>query len=184
MSLELIIGPMFAGKSSTLIQRIGRAESLGWKCCTITSTLDTRYGTAKSVFTHTGDRLPALGMAKLEQALLLPEYAESTLIFIDEAQFFPDLYATVMRMVEEDSKRVTVVGLDGDYKRNPFGQIHDLIPKADSYTKLTAFCKICADGTPGVFTMKCYTNSDQILIGGADMYKAVCRKHFLANPSS
>jgi len=180
MSLELILGPMFAGKSSTLLQRIGRAHSLGWKTCILTSNLDTRYDSfGTSIYTHTGERLSAVGVKTLTEALDLDEYAQAKVVFIDEAQFFPDLYTVVMRMVEEDGRHVTVVGLDGDWKREPIGQMLQLIPKADSYTKLTALCKLCGDGTSAVFSMKTVTDDQQIAVGGANTYKAVCRKHFL-----
>ena len=181
MSLELIIGPMFAGKSSAILQKIRQAEALGWNCCIITANIDVRYDTSgKSIHTHANDYSPAIGLSELKNALHLLEFRDAKYVIIDEAQFFPDLYSVVMEMVEECNKNVIVVGLDGDANRKAFGQIQDLYPKADRFTKLTAMCKLCRDGTPGIFTMKHVTSAEQVCVGGADMYSAVCRKHFLS----
>ena len=60
-----------------------------------------------------------------------------------------------------------------------FGEILKLVPLANSVTKLTALCKQCGDGTPGLFTKRIVNKCEQILIGGEDMYQAVCRKHFI-----
>ena len=188
MSLELILGSMFAGKSSMAIQKVRRAQSLGWKCCVLTSAIDVRYdSSASSIRTHSTESMPAIGVRTLLEALYVDTYLQAKLVIIEEGQFFPDLYDVVMRMVEEDMKEVIVVGLDGDANRKPFGQILDLIPKADSYMKLTAFCKLCKDGTPGIFSAKVLAFADanakaeekQICVGAEDMYMAVCRKHYL-----
>ena len=46
------------------------------------------------------------------------------MIAIDEAQFFPDLLDFCTSAADEDSKRVIVAGLDGDFQREKFGQVH------------------------------------------------------------
>ena len=172
---------MFAGKSSTALQMIRSMTSLGIVPCSITSCIDTRYDSlAKSICTHSGDSEAAVGVHLLSSVLDLPSYKEALYVIIEEGQFFPDLHDTVLVMVEEHGKDVTVFGLDGDSQRKPFGQILDLIPKADSYVKLTALCKICRDGTVGIFTARMARQSnEQVCIGGENLYMAVCRKHFL-----
>jgi hypothetical protein len=60
-------------------------------------------------------------------------------IGIDEAQFFCDLKQYVIKWCEEYNKNITVIGLDGDFKRNVFGHILDLIPVCDNFYKLKAF---------------------------------------------
>lgn len=57
-------------------------------------------------------------------------------VLINEGQFFGDLVEFVERWCDEYKKDITVSGLDGDYKREKFGQILDLIPLADSVEKL------------------------------------------------
>ena len=104
---------------------------------------------------------------------------------IEEAQFFTGLYDFVMNAVENDSKDVIVVGLDGDSDRVPFGEIFDLFPMADEVVRLTALCKRCGDGSAALFTALLGGCKDtQICVGGADLYEAMCRRHYLENVES
>ena len=99
--------------------------------------------------------------------------------FIDEGQFFTDLYNTVLNLVDVHKKHVIVSGLDGDCFRNPFGDIIKLIPMCDSVDKLHAYCNKCNDGTIGPFTKRLNPSLTSIIdIGGRNKYIPVCRFHF------
>jgi thymidine kinase len=179
MSLELIIGPMFAGKSTTVLQRIRRAKVLDTEVFIVTSALDTRYDTGgSSLKTHDTEGVKAFGTNDLKSLLTLGEFNKAGLIVIEEAQFFAGLYDFVKLILETYNKQIIVVGLDGDSDRRPFGEILQLIPLADTVTRLTALCKRCGDGTPGLFTFH-KGKAVQILIGGSGTYEALCRKHYL-----
>jgi thymidine kinase len=115
----------------------------------------------------------------LKTILSAVNFADATYIVIEEAQFFPDLYHIVIEMVEKRGKHVLVFGLDGDSERRPFGQVLDLIPVADKYTKLKAECRFCGDGTAALFTKRFSADTEQVCVGGEETYKAVCRKHYL-----
>jgi len=180
MSLELIIGPMFAGKSSTIIQRIKRAEVIGIKSFIVTSNIDTRYHTNTNlVKTHDKETVQAVGLENLKEMTLFAAFQQAKLIIIEEAQFFEGLYDMVKNLVEVYKRDVIVVGLDGDSDRKPFGEILQLIPLADTITKLTALCKRCSDGTPALFTYSTAKKSTQVSVGDAAAYEALCRKHYL-----
>ena len=185
MHLTLIMGPMFAGKSSAVISRLRRAEVLGWNSFVITSAKDDRYegsATSAKIMTHDKAGIEAFGVTVLKGVHAHPEYAVARLIVIEEAQFFPDLYDFVVSAVEIDGKDVVVVGLDGDSDRCPFGDILRLVPLADEVVRLTSLCKRCGDGTPALFSALVRgTKSEQIFVGGSDMYEAMCRKHYLKN---
>ena len=171
---------MFAGKSTEAVVRILDLVSRNIPHCVLTSFNDKRYdSTGQSICTHSGLRLPALGVSQLKGALILAQVKEASYIIIEEAQFFPDLYDVVLELVEEQGKNVLVFGLDGDSQRRPFGQVLDLIPLADKYTKLRAECRLCGDGTPALFTKRISAATEQVCVGGEDTYKAVCRKHYL-----
>ena len=71
-------------------------------------------------------------------------------------------------------KKIYVGGLDGDFERKKFGQILDLIPLSDKVTKLTSLCSICKDGTPGIFSKRITTETEQTVVG-SDNYIPVCR---------
>jgi thymidine kinase len=101
-------------------------------------------------------------------------------VIVDEAQFFRGLVPFAKHVVDFLGKKLYLLGLDGDSNREPFGEILDCIPLADKVYKLTAFCKVCADGTPAIFTKRLGEVSDQqVIIGGKDMYASVCRKCYL-----
>ena len=176
MSLEIVLGPMFAGKSSYILSSLRRYEAIGWPVLSITSALDTRYE-SDAIHSHNHERHSALSANLLLPILEMNTFADARLIVIEEAQFFKDLYKFVEYAVDTCNKDVLVVGLDGDSERRPFGRIAEIIPLCDKITKLTAMCKRCANGSPAIFTHR--KDSDTAVIKvGTDTYEALCRKHY------
>ncbi len=96
----------------------------------------------------------------------------SNIILIDEGQFFTDLME-VLYLVNTLNKHVFIFGLDGDFKRNRFGQILDLIPHCDTVEKLTAVCNECSK--TAIFSHRTNESSEQMLIGSQDVYQPLCR---------
>jgi len=181
-SLELILGPMFSGKTSALQSIIRRHEVLGLKCVAYKPQIDGRYGDDEYIYSHDKVRVSAIPVTYLTQQALYSKYEESTLIVIEEGQFFKDLYEFVLKAVEVDGKHVIVAGLDGDRFRKPFGQLLQLIPLADRITKLTSLCKLCAtsgQATPALFSYGSTESTDIVHVGGAECYMPLCRKHYL-----
>jgi thymidine kinase len=101
------------------------------------------------------------------------EIIEAEVILINEAQFFNDL-KYVVKDALYNKKKVYLAGLDGDFKREKFGEILDLIPHCDKITKLTSLCGVCKDGTPGIFSLR-LTEEDQQELVGTENYVPVCR---------
>jgi thymidine kinase len=183
MHLTLILGPMFAGKSSAILSRVKRAKVLGWKTMVITCDIDKRYDVSGAkVMTHDLTGIEAIGVNVLEGISWTKEYLHARLIVIEEAQFFPDLYNFVVEAVDKHGKDVVVVGLDGDSDRKPFGQILNLVPLADEIMRLTSLCKRCGDGTAAIFTaLVSGVKGEQVCVGGAEKYEPMCRLHYLIN---
>ena len=181
MSLELIIGCMYSGKSSELVKRVTRLQTIQQSYLIYNSVIDTRYGTS-GIYTHNKNHIPCSVTDSLLSQVNTESFKTSHTIFIDEAQFFSDLYEFVVEAVERHHKHVVVIGLDGDSDRQNFGQIHTLLPLADDITKLKALCLKCSDGTPGIFSKKVIDSThsthstNQVDIGSTDKYIAVCRK--------
>jgi thymidine kinase len=178
--LELIIGNMFSGKSTELIRRINRQKSINSKILIINYIDDNRYSD-DSISTHDNVQMKSLKLKRLSDinSEILKHYDS---IFIDEGQFFTDLYFFVNYLVEKCRKHVVVSGLDGDSNRNQFGDIIKLIPICDTVDKLTAYCNKCNNGTLAPFTKKYSKTNDSIIdIGGNDKYIPVCRYHYLLN---
>jgi thymidine kinase len=174
--LELIIGPMFSGKSTQLKMKINRLKFLNKKILIMKPKIDNRYGNDSSIITHNQDKEKCLLIDHLD---FDDEYiSQYDVIVIDEAHFLKNLKVKVIYWVEKLNKHVILTGLDGDFKRNPIGEILDLIPYADSYKKLKALCTICKNGTEALFTHRLCDNDSQILVGDDNMYISLCRNHY------
>mgnify|MGYP000916861382 CR=1 FL=1 len=177
--LEIVIGPMYSGKSTELIRRCSRYASIGKDVCVVNHAFDTRCA-PNSVATHSHTTYDAI---KVKNLMDLDMQGIPDVIGIDEAQFFEDLFEFVLKM-ERFNCVIIIAGLDGDFQRNNFGQIYKCIPLCDTITKLSAMCCVCNDGTPGSFTKKInLNNTDQVDIGGKDKFIAVCRKHYFSTSS-
>jgi thymidine kinase len=182
--IDIIIGPMYSGKSTFLINEGLRKRSVledKEKVLLINSALDSRCD--EEIKTHAKHRIPAYKANKLEDLYNNDEYIYSTMVLIDEGQFFPDLYNFVTKSCYEYNKHIIIASLDGDYKQQPFGQVLSLIPHADNVKKMTAYCMECADAkTPAPFTKRIIKNcNDVILVGAGESYISVCRKHLTSN---
>ncbi len=129
-TIELIVGPMFSGKSTELLRRCSTYKAIGKKVLVINSILDTRCGS--EIQTHSKQTYSAIKVNTLREVSFdtVPH-----VIAIDEAQFFPDLEYFV-KAYEKYNIVILIAGLDGDYKRNFFGHILKLVPIADAITKL------------------------------------------------
>ena len=183
MSLELLIGPMFAGKSSAIQSVVRRHQSLGWAVFVVTNAMDTRYSAEPMIVNHDKQMIPAVATAALMPMLERADYKAARLVVIEEAQFFADLVPFVQQVVDVNRKHCVVVGLDGDAERRPFGDVLKLVPHCDRVTKLTSMCKRCGDGTPALFTFAAgeaataASSAGVPCVGGAEAYVPLCRKH-------
>lgn len=184
MSLELIIGPMFAGKSTAILGILRRNNFISLTTLCITSSLDTRYSVDAKVITHDKESYPAVATHNLRDVINTETFRQAKSIIIEEAQFFPDLLSFTLEAVETHHKQVICVGLDGDAKRKPFGQLLELIPYADQVTKYSAMCARCMDGTKAAFTSSKVTMEQQVSVGGQEQYEPLCRRHYLTHNAS
>ena len=171
MSLKIIMGNMFSGKTTELIRRLKRYKVIGKRILVLNSSLDTR-SSDEVLKTHDNSKFECLKVSNLEDV----DYSEVDIVAVDEAQFFSGLKPFVEKVLM-DNKTILLAGLDGDYKQEKFGEIIDCIPLADKVFKITAMCMECMDGTHGPFTKRIVQNDELELVGDHDMYKAVCRKH-------
>jgi thymidine kinase len=189
-SVHVICGPMYAGKSSTLITLVER-ERLGQEAMhgevqvnsllLLTPRVDTRYDkNGRSIASHAGGRLDAFPLpidADLTETVLHmygTEYEQSKVIAIDEAQLFVGLLAFCERATR-DGKRLLVAGLDLTSDRRAFGEMVACASLAEKLTKLTAICAFC--GQEAIYTLRsAMASKETVLIGGKNLYRAVCRR--------
>jgi thymidine kinase len=180
--LEIICGPMFSGKTSKLVEIYKQYKYCDVPVLVVNYAGDTRYSTTL-LSTHDDRQIPctfAETLAGLEDdptvAALL---SECGIILINEGQFFTDLYSWVRRQVDREGKSVFIAGLDGDFRRETFGDMLRLVPLADKVTKLRSICSRCRDGTPGLFSHRTTSEQKQKMIGASD-YIPVCRRCYLS----
>ena len=176
--LELIIGPMYAGKSTELIRIINRYKCLKKNIVVINHILNNRYGT-NNLSTHNNEKVDKCIILKDLKDIDNQMFNDSEVIIIEELQFFSDAYNVIIDWCDNHKKIVIGAGLDGDFTRSSFGDVLKLIPHAEKVTKLNALCKKCGDGTLAHFTKRIIINDEKTLIGTDNYYEAVCRKHYL-----
>jgi|UniRef100_A0A6C0ILE7 thymidine kinase len=166
--LELIVGPMFSGKTSYLINTYKMHQTKEHSIKVINYSLDTRYDD-KMLSSHDLIKIPCYFASKLEEEF--ESCKKNDIILINEGQFFPDLKERVLELVETYHKQVYICGLDSDFKRNKFGELLDLIPYCNKVTKLNANCEC---GNNAIFSHRKVSSDEQVLIG-SDNYQPLCR---------
>lgn len=176
--IEIILGCMFSGKSTELIKLMKKYKILDKQILAINHKIDVRYSEAPKIVTHDNISFDCIFTERLHNLKNDTKYINAHIIVIEEAQFFEDLFSFVINAADIDGKVVIVAGLDGDFKKEPFGDILKLIPHAEKVTKLNALCLLCGDGTPASFTKRIIDNDSQTLVGSSESYIAVCRKHY------
>jgi thymidine kinase len=177
--ITIYMGCMYSGKTSALISACRRHLSIDRKILVINYVGDNRYSEFCEIVSHNKDKISCIKVNKLKdicEELILN--VES--IMIDEGQFFDDLKEYVTKWCDEYKKKIYISALDGDYKRNPIGQILDLIPHADKVHKFNALCSKCKDGTEACFTHRLSKETEQVVIGASN-YVPLCRQHYLEN---
>ena len=174
--LEIIIGPMFSGKTSKLVEVYKQCKFCNIGVLVINHIHDKRYHDSL-MSTHDQNMIECIQITDLNEvwsnAYFHQEYTSSQVILINEGQFFQDLYASVTKMLS-DNKKIYVAGLDGDFERNKFGQVLDLIPLSDMVYKIHSLCSLCKNGTHGIFSKRLSSEKEQTVIG-SDNYVPVCR---------
>lgn len=181
--LEVILGPMFSGKTSKLVEIYKQYTFCNIPVLVINHADDIRYSDqATDMITHDQIKVDCVQSKTLKYVLetnlpLFERKHTPLAVIVNEGQFFGDLYSTVHRMVYEYNAHVYVAGLDGDFKQEKFGQILDLIPICDKVFKLHSLCVKCKDGTKAIFShridLKC---NEQKQIGADEAYIPLCRK--------
>lgn len=181
--LEIYMGPMFAGKTTNFINLIKKHLELvdndNDKILVINHKYDTRYVEDETfaIATHDLYTFPANSLNKLSDIYKLKNFNIAEYIFIDEAQFFEDLYDEVKSLLFDYNKNIFITGLDGDFKQIPFtnSRMLELIPFASKVEKFVSKCYICNGDAP--FTKRMVISDSKILIGGEDEYQPSCIKH-------
>ena len=178
-SIEVITGSMFCGKTEELIRRLRRATIAKQKVQVFKPKIDKRYAEEK-VTSHAGANFDALPINKAAEALELLE-EDTTVVAIDEAQFFDPEIVDITQKLADSGIRVIAAGLDMDFRGEPFGPMPILMSKAENVSKLHAICVVCGeeasrtqrlvDGLPARY------DDPVVIVGASELYEARCREH-------
>jgi thymidine kinase len=178
-SIEVITGSMFSGKTDELIRRLRRARIAHQNVQVFKPAIDNRYGVEK-VTSHAGSEFEATPVHGADHIapLIRPQ---TTVVAIDEAQFFGPEVCLVCQELAARGVRVIVAGLDQDFRGEPFGPVPQLMALAEDVTKLHAICAVCGeeasrtqrliDNRPAAF------DQPVVVVGASELYEARCREH-------
>jgi thymidine kinase len=178
-SIEVITGSMFCGKTDELIRRLRRATIARQKVQVFKPAIDDRYSVEK-VTSHAGGEYDAKPIQRARDILQWLDPA-TTVVGVDEAQFFDDEIIPICQELANHDRRVIVAGLDTDFRGEPFGPMPVLMAKAEVVDKLHAICMVCGesasrtqrlvDGRPAFY------DDPVIIVGASELYEARCRQH-------
>jgi len=181
--LDIILGPMFSGKTTKLLEIAENLDSQMIKYIIIKPDIDNRYldeinqSSNTFVISHNLKKKECLSSNNLDLILKDLDSDHLDYILIDEAQFFPNLYHFVIACLEKKRINIVLFGLDGDYLRKPMGEILNLVPIANSIVKLKSSCNFCKEDA--IFTHRICSDTKQVLIGGIEKYIPLCRNHYI-----
>jgi thymidine kinase len=168
--IEVICGSMFSGKTEELIRRLKRVKIANLKVEIFKPAVDTRYDDTHIV-SHDTNLIHSTPVDSSQTILLLAQDVD--VVGIDEAQFFDAEIGNVCETLALKGIRVIVAGLDMDYRGNPFGQMPNLLAKADYITKLHAICVKC--GNIANISYRKIAEGPQVVLGEMDIYEPRCR---------
>ena len=169
--IEVICGSMFSGKTEELIRRLKRVKIANLKAEIFKPKIDIRYH-EQQIISHDENAIISTPIDNSQTILLLAQNVD--VIGIDEAQFFDDQLPDVCDQLALNGIRVIVAGLDMDYSGKPFGQMPNLLAKADYITKLHAICVVC--GNIANYSYRKSPEMSQLVLGEKDLYEPRCRK--------
>jgi thymidine kinase len=172
--IEVIVGPMFSGKSEELIRRLRRAEIARQRVQIFKPVIDKRYS-SNGIVSHSGLEIPS-DLVSTGADILTKVEARTEVIGIDEAQFLGESLLESCTRLADLGKRVIVAGLDTDFMGRPFEPMPRLLVAAEEITKLLAICARC--GNPAVNTQRLVASEELIVVGAGGMYEARCRRCF------
>jgi thymidine kinase len=176
MSFELIVGPMFSGKTDELIRRLAAADAAGLRVATAKPSVDS--ADPGWLVSLSGARRPAVAASSAAELLDLAAGCE--VLGVDEIQFFAAEVADVVGMLSREL-RVVAAGLDLDFRGEPFAPTPALAGLADDVTVLHATCAVC--GEPATRSQRLLDgrpaprDAPIVQIGGSELYEPRCARH-------
>lgn len=152
--IKCLLGPMRSGKTTTLHAMIEKHKNAKQSVLIVnfdehvTNVDVNKYSCVPSSCILTREETVECGK---ELTILENIVAKYDVIGIDDGQFFEDV-ADFSEKLANAGKTVIVSALDGDENKNMYPSVVELLPKCDTYEKLTTVCTYC--GKKASFTFK------------------------------
>ena len=177
--IEVICGPMFAGKSEELIRRVKRLEYAKKNTLVFKPKIDNRYS-EDEIVSHSKHHTKSINIESSDDVLKYVKKNQNVdAVVIDEVQFLDEGIVNVCNDLANQGIRVIVAGLDMDFKGEPFKNVPQLLAKAEFITKLTAICVKC--GAPATMTQRIVNGEPAkkddpiVIVGASECYEPRCR---------
>ena len=169
--IKLILGPMFSGKSTRLVETVRKYTYKNKKTVLVNFIDDKRYSENSQIVTHDLNKYDSLSCQMLGEIYdVIKNY---DVIGIDEGQFYSDV-VNISEKLAYNGKIVIIAALSGNFKMEPFETVSKLISKADKIKLMKAYCFYCQK-TAG-FSLRTVCSDQEILIGAGEAYRPVCKK--------
>jgi len=170
-TLTMIVGCMFAEKTTELIRLYRRVQRAGRQCIMVKPGKDTRYSKS-DVVSHNQESETALVCQNSME--IMDIIGENEYVFFDEGQFFDDLAKTCDLLMQKGI-HIYVSALRSDFRRNPFPVVSTLLARANGgIIWLTAVCACGKDATESKLIANVDLNGTSEFIGGGESYAPVC----------
>jgi thymidine kinase len=178
-SIEVVTGSMFSGKTDELIRRLRRARIARQNVQVFKPAIDIRYAVEK-VTSHAGTEFEATPVNCAADILPLIR-PDTTVVALDEAQFFEPEVTRYCQALADRGLRVIVAGLDTDFRGEPFGPMPELMAIAEKVDKLHAICAVCGDEAARTQRLldgqPAFYDEPVVVVGASELYEARCRQH-------
>ncbi len=181
--LEVIEGPMFAGKSEELMRRMRIERIARRRVLVIKPYIDSRtkaYIAARAIGadgqSYETERVEALAIRDDEE-LAAALAAPMDTIVADECQFFGESFAhlvrNALRIRCNENLLILCAGLDTTYAMKGFGPMPALRAMADEVHRLAGICMRCfARGAR--LTQRTSGSTDDVQVGDKESYEVRC----------
>lgn len=170
--LQIILGPMFGGKTTELIRRLTRAQIGGKKVVLLRPKRDNRAKLTHSQSSHNLEEIFVSSVSDIN-------WKEYEVIGIDEGQFFNSDFVQTVEKIANTSRKVIISALNGTSEREPFDTIQKLIPLSDDISYEAAVCTDCGSENGSFSFYKLGAKTEAVKVGGKEAYTALCRKCYL-----
>lgn len=179
--IELICGPMFAGKSEELLRKLKRLDYADVDYLIFKPRIDTR--TNKKIASRDGRKMTSIDFDHPYEILdfVLNQGKLPHVVAIDEAQFADESLVEVCEVLADVGLIVYVSALDKNFKNEPFLTTAKLACTAEYVQKLSAICTEC--GAPGTATQRIVNEKPApydapiVQVGDFEAYTVRCRHH-------